>query len=128
MADLSAYADALGISAPARPRVSGNPPPGSGLVPPSEQRPDSTFPDGSASGPGGSVADLKKALADPRVPPEAKADLTKLLGQYNQRAQPANSPYAEALGVTAPVQPVAPVQAQQAPQQRPQAQQYSDIP
>lgn len=106
MADLSAYADALGIK-PSR----GDPAPGSGIVTADQQRPDSRFPDGSASGPGGSMADLKASLANPRIPADAKAALAAELARMQPQGSDL-SPYAAALGIT---QAAAPQPAPQAP-------------
>lgn len=103
--DLSAYADALGIK-----QSRGDPPPGSGIVTPEQQRPDSRFADGSASGPGGSVAALKATLADKRIPPDARADLQAELARMQPQGSDL-SPYAAALGITnTPVQAAQPAQ------------------
>jgi len=110
MGDLTAYADALGIK-PAR----SNPPPGSGIVAPDQQRPDTH--DGSP----GDIAELQQAIAS--APDAAsKQTLTALLQQKTAKAdQTARlSPYAKALGLdvvraAAQPAPVAQVTAQQPP-------------
>lgn len=96
MADLSAYADALGIKAPKPPP---NPPPGSGIVTPDQQRPDTH--DGSP----GDIAELQQAIAS--APDAAsKQTLTALLQQKTAKAHPSRlSPYAQALGVEPPGPP-----------------------
>lgn len=94
--DLSAYADALGVKT----RAPANPPAGSGIVTPDQQRPDTH--DGSPS----DIAELQQAIAQ-APDPASKQTLTALLAQKMAKAdQTARlSPYAQALGVSARLAP-----------------------
>lgn len=73
-------ASVIGSALGKPPKTGGDPAAGSGIVKPSEQMADTKFADGSASGPGGSVADLQKAIATAPTP-EAKQVLTQELAK-----------------------------------------------